>query len=185
MTSTIHIRPLQPSDDRSQFRSGNIELDRFFVRYAGQNQFRHHIGTTYVAEHYVAENLTAPGTSQLLGFITVAAGEISVDQLGPQHRRLPAYPLPVLRIARLAVDSRAQGQGIGKQLLAAMLRLALEMRQQFDCVGVLVDAKADAQAFYQQLGFTPLDAHRGTLGDRPTPTPMFLPLATIEKALLR
>lgn len=56
------IRRLQPEDDRSQFRSGNVELDRFFLRYAGQNQFRHHIGTTYVA---VDEG------SGILGFATV------------------------------------------------------------------------------------------------------------------
>ncbi|MES9879568.1 MAG: hypothetical protein ABW185_01650 [Sedimenticola sp.] len=45
----IRIRRLESNGDRSGFRSGNIELDRFFQRYAGQNQFRHHIGTTYVA----------------------------------------------------------------------------------------------------------------------------------------
>ena len=37
------------TDDRTRFRSGDADLDRFFQAYAGQNQFRHHIGTTYVA----------------------------------------------------------------------------------------------------------------------------------------
>jgi len=45
----ITVRRLEPEDDRTNFRSGNVDLDRFFARYAGQNQFRHHIGTTYVA----------------------------------------------------------------------------------------------------------------------------------------
>ena len=45
----IQIRPLQPSDPRQDFISGQIDLDTFFQRYAGQNQFRHHIGVTYVA----------------------------------------------------------------------------------------------------------------------------------------
>jgi hypothetical protein len=45
----ISIRRLRPDDERSRFRSGNIDLDRFFQRFAGHNQFRHHIGTTYVA----------------------------------------------------------------------------------------------------------------------------------------
>jgi len=35
----------EAADDRSAFRSESIELDRFFHRYTGQNQFRHHIGT--------------------------------------------------------------------------------------------------------------------------------------------
>ena len=94
----ITIRRLEPGHDRMNFRSGNIDLDRFFVRYAGQNQFRHHIGTTYVAidDHGV-----------IAGFATVAASELMTAAL-PQSRRkrLPSYPLPVLRLARLAVDER-------------------------------------------------------------------------------
>ena len=58
---TITVRRLAPSDDRTAFRSGNIDLDRFFARYAGQNRFRHHIGTTYVA-------IDESGTVQ--GFVT-------------------------------------------------------------------------------------------------------------------
>jgi hypothetical protein len=51
----IVLRPLARTDDRSGFACGNIELDRFFQRYAGQNHFRHHIGTTHVvAEQHVA-----------------------------------------------------------------------------------------------------------------------------------
>ncbi len=40
----VRVRALARSDDRSGFACGDIELDRFFQRYAGQNQFRHHIG---------------------------------------------------------------------------------------------------------------------------------------------
>jgi hypothetical protein len=46
---SVQIRVLAPGDDRGQFSSGNPDLDRFFHRFAGQNQFRHHIGVTYVA----------------------------------------------------------------------------------------------------------------------------------------
>ena len=45
----LSVRRLRSSDDRSRFRSGQVDLDRFFLRFAGQNQFRHHLGTTYVA----------------------------------------------------------------------------------------------------------------------------------------
>lgn len=45
----IEIRSLQINDDRKSFSSGDADLDRFFHKYAGQNQFRLHIGTTYVA----------------------------------------------------------------------------------------------------------------------------------------
>jgi len=104
----IEIRPLRETDDRTAFRSGDPDLDRFFARYAGQNQFRHHIGTTYLA-------LEAGRT---LGYATVAPGNLEADALPITVRRaLPRYPLPVLRLARLAVDVTAQGQGVGKTLL--------------------------------------------------------------------
>ncbi len=45
----MEIRALRESDSRSVFSSGDPDLDRFFLKYAGQIQFRHHIGATYVA----------------------------------------------------------------------------------------------------------------------------------------
>jgi GNAT superfamily N-acetyltransferase len=170
----VRVRRLEDQDGRSGFRSGNIDLDRFFQRHAGQNQFRHHIGTTYVA---------VAGES-IAGFVTVAGGEMVAEKLSkPLRRSLPSYPLPILRIARLAVDMRFQGLGVGKLLLKAMLRLALEIRDRVGCVGVVVDAKPDAVEFYSSLGFAPLALVRGSLGDRPEPTPMFLPIKQIAAAV--
>lgn len=108
----LQICKLAPEHDRSRFHSGNADLDRFFTRYAGQNQFRHHIGTTYVA-------LDEAGV--IAGFATVAASELSPAVMPTSNRkRLPKYPLPVLRLARLAVDERFKGQGIGSLLLRAI-----------------------------------------------------------------
>jgi GNAT superfamily N-acetyltransferase len=164
---------LEPRDDRSEFHSGNIDLDRFFQRYAGQNQFRHHIGTTYVAVQ----------GDRIVGFVTVSSGEMVAEKLAKSlRRRLPAYPLPILRLARLAVDTRFQGYGIGRLLLRAMLELALEIRDRIGCIGVVVDAKPDAIPFYSSLGFTPIDLISGTLGDRPEPIAMFLPIGQIAAA---
>jgi len=170
----IRIRRLESSDDRSGFRSGNIDLDRFFQRYAGQNQFRHHIGTTYVA-------IQAGG---ITGFVTVSSSEMMAEELPKLLRgRLPAYPLPILRIARLAVDERFQGYGIGRLLLRAMLKLALEMRDRVGCTGVVVDAKPGVVDFYSGLGFKVIDLARGALGDRPEPIAMFLPIRQIAAAV--
>ena len=44
----MEFRILRKDDDRSRFTCGNEVLDEFFRRYAGQNQFRHQIGVTYV-----------------------------------------------------------------------------------------------------------------------------------------
>lgn len=169
----VRVRRLEPRDDRTHFRSGNIDLDRFFQRYAGQNQFRHHIGTTYVAVQ----------KDQIVGFVTVSSGEMVAEKLAKSlRRRLPAYPLPILRLARLAVDRRFQGHGIGRLLLRATLELALEMRDRVGCVGVVVDAKPDAVTFYSSLGFKPIELISGALGDRPEPIAMFLPIGQIAAA---
>jgi GNAT superfamily N-acetyltransferase len=170
------VRPLEPSDDRSAFRSGNIDLDRFFQRYAGQNQFRHHIGTTWVAVH----------EARILGFATVSAAHLEVGELPTAlRRRLPAYPLPVLRLARLAVAEEAKGLGIGRVLLRAVFTVAWRMADELGCVGVVVDAKTEAVGFYERLGFSPLAHGKGGLGDRPEPTAMFLELGAIPRQAVR
>jgi GNAT superfamily N-acetyltransferase len=166
------VRPLSPEDDRSTFRSGNIELDRFFVRYAGQNQFRHHVGTTWIAVD----------GANILGFVTVSAAHLEVGELPEKIRRkLPAYPLPVLRLARMAVAETARGQGMGRVLLRAVFTLAWRMADDFGCVGVVVDAKPEATGSYERLGFGALAHSKGALGDRPEPTPMFLALGSIPR----
>lgn len=167
----FEVRKLAPEDDRSRFRSGNADLDRFFARYAGQNQFRHHIGTTYVA-------IDPDGA--IAGFATVSASEIAPESMpAPKRKRLPRSPLPVLRLARLAVDEGYKGQGVGSLLLRAVLALAARMADDMGCVGVVVDAKPEAVAFYDRLGFAPLEVVAGELGDRPQPVPMFLELGQL------
>jgi GNAT superfamily N-acetyltransferase len=172
----VEIRPLAKDDDRSGLSCGQPDLDRFFEHYAGQNQFKLHLAVTYVA---VVE-------ARIVGFVTVAASSVERTNVpGPRlRRRLPAYPLPVLRVARLGVDTRAQGQGIGKALLQHVLRLAAEQRDRLGCVGIVTDAKDEAVGFYRSLGFVPLDGAREGLlqGD---PLPMFLAIDTVASLLDR
>lgn len=140
------------------------------MRFAGQNQFRHHIGTTYVAVE----------DGRILGFVTVAAAEVQIAGLPASRRKgLPSYPLPALRIARLGVDAEARGRGVGAELLKQALRLARRTAEEVGWVGVIVDAKLDAVAFYARYGFEPAVTVLGSLGDRPQPTIMFLPLGLI------
>jgi GNAT superfamily N-acetyltransferase len=169
----MEVRPLQPDDDRSAFTSGDADLDRFFSRFAGQNQFKHHIGTTYVAVAY--------GT--IWGYATVSMAHIEVEDLSQDlAKRLPRYPLPVLRLARLAVASQGQGHGIGGALLYAVFQLALAQAQAVGCVSVLVDAKPQAVGWYLRYGFTELPVLQGGAASRPRPTAMFLPLSVVRAA---
>jgi GNAT superfamily N-acetyltransferase len=169
----LTVRRLEPDDDRSGFQSGNIELDRFFIRYAGQNQFRHHLGTTYVA---------VDDDGSIAGFVTVTASELAPSDLPRKRSKaLPRYPVPVLRLARLAVDRRVAGRGVGSVLVQWLMLLAQRMAGEIGCVGILVDAKPESLSFYEKLGFEPLQVVAGQLGDRPSPSPMFLPLGTIPR----
>ena len=174
MARTIEFRPLAKHDARGDFSCGQPELDRFFEHYAGANQFKLHLAVTYVA---VVE-------ARIVGFATVAASSIERATVpSPRLRkRLPGYPLPVLRLARLGVDTRAQGLGIGKALLRLVLAMAVEQRDKTGCVGVVADAKLDALSFYQGLGFVPIEGVReGLLHGEPLP--MFLAIDVVAAAL--
>ena len=169
----MEIRALREADERSAFRSGDPDLDRFFHRFAAQNQFRHYVGVTYVA----AEE------ARILGFATVAPGHVEIEGLpAAARRKLPRYPLPVLRLARLAVDRAAQGQGLGAQLLRFVLQLATRMAGDFACAGVVVDAKHTAVEFYAKHGFIVMEAVHGQSDARPRPTAMFLAMRSIREA---
>src|SRR5437773_11373542 len=98
----MEIRALRPSDDRSAFQCGDEDLDRVFHGYAGQNQFRHYLGVTYVAVE----------ADRVLGFATVAPRHVDIEDLPQRARKnLPRYPVPVLGLARLAVDKSTQSTG--------------------------------------------------------------------------
>ncbi len=169
----MEIRALRETDDRTAFCSGDADLDRFFHQFAVQNQFKHFVGVTYVAVEAAA----------LLGFATIAPGHLAIDDVPAALRRgLLRYPLPILRLARLAVEQSAQGRGIGARLLRFVLDLGLQMAAEVGCVGVVVDAKPAAVAFYTPYGFEPIVALAGASDARPQPVPLFLSVAAIRAA---
>jgi predicted N-acetyltransferase YhbS len=105
---TIEFRKLARKDVRRGFRCGVAELDLFFEKYAGQNQYKHDLGVTSVAVE----------GGVILGFATVSPCHVEVEALSEEQRDgLPPYTLPMLRLARLAVSITAQGRGVGKVLL--------------------------------------------------------------------
>lgn len=168
----IEVRSLRTTDARGEFRSGHPDLDRFFDRYAGQNQFKHYIGTTYVA---VDDGVT-------VGIATVAACSIEVAEV-PRRlaRRLPTYPLPALRLARMAVAEDRQRGGIGGLLMKAVFLIARDQARRTGCAFVVVDAEHGARAFYERYGFEAVPIEAGELEAKPTPTPMFLELGAIPE----
>jgi hypothetical protein len=58
--------------------------------------------------------------------VTVSAGEITTEEMpANMRRRLPEYPLPFMRIARVVIDKQLQGLGLGKTLLRSSFQLGL------------------------------------------------------------
>lgn len=169
---TSPIRRLLSTDDTSLFACGDEEYDLFLRRYAGQNQERLFVGTTYVA----CDGL------RVAGYVTVAVGQFERETLPDAGRSLPRYPLPILRLARLAVDRAYEGRGLGRRLTAHALRVALQIRDAAGCVGVVVDALPSRTSFYAELGFYALDLVAGHSAIRPQPVAMFMPIATIAAA---
>lgn len=166
------VRQLRESDDRTKFRSGHPDLDLFFARYAGQNQFKLHIGTTYVAVEHAGP---------VVGFVTVASCSIEVADAPKKKllKRLPSYPIPALRLARMAVATGQQRSGVGSLLMKAVFLIARDQAKKSGCAFVVVDAKPGAETYYERFGFEMLPVEAGELDARPMPRPMFLEIGAI------
>ena len=149
----FHIEPLTRGHDRASFDCGEPALNEFIKRHARQNQDRR-IGRTYVAAE-------ADGV-RVVGFYTIASASIRPHDLPePERRRLPRHRVPMVQLARLAVDSTATGQGLGEALLYHALELATRAADMIGIFGVEVYAKHEtAAAFYRRFGFVPLEDDR-------------------------
>ena len=106
-------------------------------------------------EEKVAEAIGQP--AQILGFCALSAAQLHLSELQPADlKRLPAYPVPAMRMGRLAVSASEQGKGYGQLLLGHVVNLALSVRQTMGVRVLIVDAKdAQAAAFYERYGFRP------------------------------
>lgn len=123
--------------------------------------------------------------TRIIGYAAVAAGALRVSELPEDIARLlPRYPAPVLHLARLAVDRRAQNAGIGTELLSTTVDIALEMRARVGCVGILVDSKPESVAFYEARGFRRLSVVSRIAGAGAPPVRLFCDLRHLGDAAL-
>ena len=158
------IAPLNPSHDRAGFQCGVEALDRYLKKQAKQD-IKRRIGRVFVA--------TKPeDPEKVIGYYTLSTLSIGLSQLPEKlARKLPKHPVPAALIGRLAVSNDAQGQGIGKMLLADAIKRTLAVSDQIAIYAMVVDAIDDnAKGFYEQFGFTRLS------DDSPR---LFLPLKNI------
>jgi GNAT superfamily N-acetyltransferase len=161
------IEPFGNAHDCSAFACGKPSLDDFLRTRAGQYEKRR-LGKTFVA--------VPEGDKRVIGYYTLAAGAITFEHLPTEaSRKLPKHPIPVILLARLAVDQSARGKRLGAGLLLDALQRALDLSKNFGAHAVEVNALDEsAVAFYFKYGFVPL---------LDNPKHLYLPLATIEKVL--
>jgi hypothetical protein len=161
------IEPFGKAHDRSAFTCGKPSLDDFIRTRVSQYEKRR-LGKTFVA--------VPEGEKRVIGYYTLAAGAVTFEHLPTEaSRKLPMHPIPVILLARLAIDRSTQCQRLGEGLLLDALQRSLDLSDNLGAHAVEVDALHDsAVAFYVKYGFA-------TLLDNPKH--LYLPLATIEKVL--
>jgi predicted N-acetyltransferase YhbS len=138
--------PLEARHDVSAFDCGVPSLNNYLRKFALANQ-RSQAARTYVATR----------GRRVVGYYTLAAGSARRD-IAPARvaKGLAAHPVPVILLARLAVDGGEKGKGLGAGLLRDALLRAIQAADIVGCRAVTVHAKDDcAKAFYQRFGFEP------------------------------
>src|SRR5918992_943182 len=108
MADKPQVAKLAPAHDPASFDCGSEPLNRFLKLHALSGQ-RSGISQTYVA---------ASGAG-IAGYYTLVVGQVAHDE-APERlaKGLPRHPVPVMILARLAVDRAWQGKGLGAALVA-------------------------------------------------------------------
>lgn len=149
-SSRWRIEPLTRHHDRVRFACGEPPLDEYLVRFARQHQ------ESGVSRTFVAVSESEP--TRVVGFYSLTVGAIERSNLPPAAaKRFPAFPLPIARLARLAVDQSQQGKGLGEYLLMDALFRCWHVTAEVGIIAVLVDAEHErAKAFYSRYDFVSL-----------------------------
>jgi GNAT superfamily N-acetyltransferase len=101
---------------------------------------------------------------RIYGYYAMAAGAVSHQMAASSVRRNMPDPVPVMVLARLAVDHRAQGIKLGASLLQDAVKRAVIVSQNAGVRALLVHALHDqAREFYEHYGFQVSPAHPMTL----------------------
>ncbi len=137
-------QPLSTAHRLDEFSCGEQELDDWLRRRAIVNQARGASRTFVVADQ----------ESRVYGYYAMAAGAVSHQMATGGVRRNMPEPIPVMVLARLAVDHRAQGIKLGGALLQDAVNRALVVSQNTGVRALLVHSLHDrAKSFYEHYGF--------------------------------
>jgi len=149
-TYGLRLELLEALHDFSAFDSGNNGLDDWLRRHGLAAQ-QMDSARTFV--------LTKQG--RVVGYVSLTMGSVlRQDAPAKLVRGLPAYPVGMVLLARLAVDHHEHGTGLGGTLLAEVLRKAVAAGETAAARLVVVDAADEnAAQFYERFGFIALPEH--------------------------
>ena len=147
-------KPLATSHRLDDFECGEAVLDDWLKRRALANQSSGASRTFVVADQ----------DSRICGYYAMAAGAVSHQLATSGVRRNMPDPVPVMVLARLAVDRGAQGKRLGASLLQDAVNRAVAVSHNAGVRALLVHALHEkAKQFYEHYGFQPSPTHPMTL----------------------
>jgi len=147
-------QPLTADHQTDAFKCGETSLDEWLKRRALLNQ-ANGASRTFVV---VDDNHT------VMGYYALAAGAVHHQDATRSIRQNMPDPLPVMVLARLAVDLRAQGIQLGAGLLRDAVERSLAVAQNAGVRALLVHALHErAKQFYLYFGFQASPVHPLTL----------------------
>ena len=145
--------PLTEDHQLDTFDSGEAVLDEWLRRRARSNQAGDASRTYVVCEG-----------NRAVAWYSLASGAIAQAAVPGRFRRNMPDPIPVVVLARLAVDRNYQGRGLGRALFRDAARRIVHAADTIGIRGVVVHAiSAEARNFYIALGFDPCPADAMTL----------------------
>lgn len=150
----LAIEELDPKrHDRAGFDCGVEPLNRYLRTLATQHRSKG-IATTFVLVDAAAPDV-------ILGYYSLSAASLAFERLTAADRTaLPSYPIPAVRIGRLATSATHRGQRLGELLLQNAIKRTLSARRTLGVFAVLVEAKdTAAEDFYRRYGFRLCDEH--------------------------
>jgi GNAT superfamily N-acetyltransferase len=146
--------PLAASHRLDDFECGEAVLDDWLKRRALANQ------SSGASRSFVVTDQD----SRVCGYYAMAAGAVSRQLATSGVRRSMPDPVPIMVLARLAVDRRTQGQHLGASLLQDAVNRAVAVSQNAGVRALLVHALHEkAKQFYEHYGFQPSPTHPMTL----------------------
>lgn len=147
-------QPLAAAHLLDEFACGETSLDEWLRRRALANQLSGASRTFVVADQ----------AGRVYGYCAMAAGAVSHQTATGSVRRNMPDPVPVMVLARLATDHRAQGIKLGAALLQDAVNRAVTVSQNAGVRALLVQALNErAKQFYVHYGFQESPQHPMTL----------------------